>query len=60
MADSRRALGRQRLWLADARWGQWLSRADDRVTGGWRAGGRLGFLWSAGRSAGRPHPTFAP
>ena len=36
--------------------GQWLSRADDRVTGGWRAGGRLGFLWSAGRSAGRPHP----
>jgi len=34
----------------------WLSRADDRVTGGWRSGGRLGFLWSAGRSPGRPHP----
>ncbi|HYN29369.1 MAG TPA: hypothetical protein VES95_05810 [Dermatophilaceae bacterium] len=34
----------------------WLSRADDRITGAWRAGGRLGFLWSAGRSAGRPHP----
>jgi hypothetical protein len=34
----------------------WLDRLDDRVTGAWRAGGRLGFLWSAGRSAGRPHP----
>lgn len=34
----------------------WLSRADDRITGGWRAGGRLGFLWTAGRSAGRPNP----
>ncbi|MGV8849295.1 MAG: hypothetical protein ACOH16_07095 [Propionibacteriaceae bacterium] len=36
--------------------GQWLSRADDRITGAWRAGGRLGFLWSAGRAPGRPHP----
>jgi hypothetical protein len=34
----------------------WLSRADDRITGAWRAGGRLGFLWTAGRSPGRPHP----
>lgn len=34
----------------------WLSRCDDRITGAWRAGDRLGFLWSAGRSAGRPHP----
>ncbi len=34
----------------------WLSRCDDRITGGWRAGGRLGFLWSAGRAAGRPQP----
>jgi hypothetical protein len=34
----------------------WLSRCDDRVTGAWRAGGRLGFLWSAGRSPGRPQP----
>lgn len=34
----------------------WLSRADDRVTGGWRAGGRLGFLWSSGRTPGRPQP----
>jgi len=34
----------------------WLSRADDRVTGGWRSGGRLGFLWSAGRSPGRAQP----
>lgn len=34
----------------------WLSRLDDRVTGGWRAGGRLGFLWSSGRIPGRPQP----
>lgn len=34
----------------------WLARADDRITGGWRAGGRLGFLWSSGRFPGRPHP----
>jgi hypothetical protein len=38
--------------------GPWLSRVDDRITGAWRAGGRLGFLWTAGRNAaaGRPHP----
>lgn len=38
--------------------GPWLSRIDDRITGGWRAGGRLGFLWTAGRraAANRPHP----
>lgn len=34
----------------------WLSRCDDRVTGAWRSGGRLGFLWSSGRVPGRPHP----
>lgn len=34
----------------------WLSRADDRITGAWRAGGRLGFLWTSGRIPGRPHP----
>lgn len=34
----------------------WLDRLDDRVTGAWRAASRLGFLWSAGKSAGRPHP----
>lgn len=34
----------------------WLSRADDRITGAWRAGGRLGFLWCSGRIPGRPHP----
>ena len=41
---------------------QWLSRCDDRVTGGWRTAGRagqparLGWLWTAGRGADRPHP----
>ena len=43
----------------------WLSRCDDRVTGGWRlpstgsgatTGAKLGWLWSSGRSAGRPQP----
>ena len=34
----------------------WLSRADDRITGGWRTGGRVGFLWSSGRTTGRPQP----
>ncbi|USQ75531.1 hypothetical protein [Ornithinimicrobium cryptoxanthini] len=34
----------------------WLLRQDDRITGAWRAGGQLGFLWAAGRAAGRPHP----
>jgi hypothetical protein len=40
----------------------WLSRCDDRVTGGWRAaakgstGARLGWLWTSGRLPNRPHP----
>jgi hypothetical protein len=34
----------------------WLARLDDRITGAWRANGRLGFLWSASPSAGRPQP----
>jgi hypothetical protein len=43
----------------------WLSRVDDRITGGWRlpaqdssprAPARLGWLWTSGRRAGRPHP----
>lgn len=34
----------------------WLRRCDDRVTGAFRSGGRLGFLWSSGRTAGRPQP----
>ncbi|HEY8620562.1 MAG TPA: hypothetical protein VIM01_10860 [Dermatophilaceae bacterium] len=34
----------------------WLGRCDDRVTGAWRAGGRLGFLWTSGRIPGRPQP----
>ncbi|MDT4924832.1 MAG: hypothetical protein QOG01_2545 [Pseudonocardiales bacterium] len=39
----------------------WLARCDDRVTGGWRvpsssAGpARLGWLWTSGRTAARPH-----
>ncbi|GEQ13297.1 hypothetical protein KLO01_13440 [Knoellia locipacati] len=36
--------------------GEWLSRADDRVTGAFRVGSRLGFAWSSGRRADRPHP----
>ncbi len=34
----------------------WLSRCDDRVTGAWRAGGRLGFLWTSGPIGSRPQP----
>ena len=34
----------------------WLRRCDDRITGAFRAGGRLGFLWSSGRISGRPQP----
>ena len=46
----------------------WLSRADDRATGGWRlparpasspggaAPARVGWAWSSGRRADRPHP----
>jgi hypothetical protein len=36
--------------------GRWLTRADDRVTAAWRARGRLGVHWTAGRMPGRPHP----
>lgn len=35
---------------------EWLSRADDRITGAFRLGSHLGFAWSSGRRAGRPHP----
>jgi hypothetical protein len=43
----------------------WLSRCDDRITGGWRLpatgrsaakGARLGWLWTSGRMPNRPHP----
>ncbi len=34
----------------------WLSRCDDRVTGAWRADGRLGFLWTSGPIGSRPQP----
>jgi hypothetical protein len=40
----------------------WLSRCDDRVTGGWRvpaigsASARLGWAWTSGRRSGRPNP----
>lgn len=36
--------------------GDWLSRADDRITGAFRVGRHLGFAWSSGRRADRPHP----
>lgn len=36
--------------------GQWLSRCDDRVTGAFRVGARLGFTWPSGRMASRPQP----
>ena len=35
---------------------EWLSRCDDRITGAWLAGGRLGFMWTSAPLAGRPHP----
>jgi hypothetical protein len=35
---------------------EWLSRCDDRITGAWLAGRRLGFMWTSGPLAGRPHP----
>ena len=35
---------------------EWLTRADDRITGAFRWGSHLGFAWSSGRRAGRPHP----
>ncbi len=34
----------------------WLKRLDDRITGGWRAKGVLGFAWSASSDAAHPHP----
>lgn len=36
--------------------GRWLSRCDDRVTGGWRVGEHLGWAWTSGRMADRPNP----
>ncbi|GAA3601657.1 hypothetical protein GCM10022199_01490 [Marihabitans asiaticum] len=35
---------------------RWLERCDDRITGGWAAGDRLGFAWTSGILPGRPHP----
>jgi hypothetical protein len=35
---------------------EWLTRADDRITGAFRLGSHVGFAWSSGRGAGRPHP----
>lgn len=34
----------------------WLTRLDDRITGGWRANGVLGFAWSAASDTNHPHP----
>ena len=34
----------------------WLNRLDDRITGGWRANGLLGFAWSAAADANHPQP----
>ena len=55
----RRGLERRRLHRTRAG-ARWLSRCDDRVTGGWRTAGqggaRLGWLWSSGRMANRPKP----
>lgn len=37
--------------------GDWMGRGDSRVTAGWFANGRLGFLWTANRQgAARPLP----
>jgi hypothetical protein len=35
---------------------EWLSRLDPRITAGWAAGDRVGFLWTANASSGRPQP----
>ncbi len=35
---------------------EWLSRLDNRMTGGFRSDGVLGFAWSAGPRTGRPQP----
>jgi hypothetical protein len=35
----------------------WIGRCDGRITGAWRAGGKLGFMWSANKqSTQRPFP----
>lgn len=34
----------------------WLNRLDDRITGGWRARGILGFAWSAAADSNHPNP----
>lgn len=35
----------------------WIGRCDGRITGGWLAGGRLGFMWSVNKQgAARPFP----
>ena len=34
----------------------WLNRVDDRIMGGWRAKGVLGFAWCAAGDANHPHP----
>ena len=35
---------------------EWLSRADDRITGAWLAKGRLGFMWTSSKQIDRPNP----
>ncbi len=34
----------------------WLQRLDDRITGGWRAKGVIGFAWSAAADTNHPQP----
>ncbi len=34
----------------------WLSRCDERITGGWVANGVIGFMWSANRDGSHPFP----
>ncbi|MFQ6028984.1 MAG: hypothetical protein ACE5Q6_16000 [Dehalococcoidia bacterium] len=36
--------------------GNWLGRADGRITGAWAANGQLGFMWTANSSNTRPQP----
>jgi hypothetical protein len=35
---------------------EWLGRTDSRITGGWLAGTRAGFMWTAAAGSGRPFP----
>ena len=35
---------------------EWLGRTDPRITGGWLAGNRAGFMWTAAADARRPFP----